>query len=337
MAISGIPDTNDILLDSAATSHMFCERHLFSSYASSTENKTVSVGDKRALVVAGQGSVTFKNQLMNGVRTVVLHGALYVPRLTTNLISLGMLQWDGASFCSVSDGLVVTIGDNNLFHTTLHGTLYHVNCTSNTVVEVAYVFSGESLRLWHKWMGHLHLDAIRKLNQKSMVNGLTITSPRYYDHICKGCMLGKSHRLPFPNASHTHYEKMELVVVDLSGPMSVTTWTGKAYTFVAVEMNSRMGIGELLERKTEAAKTLKTVVVRLERQSGKKLKRLRTDVRNKWLNKTVGDFCRRNGILHEITVPYTPEQNGIVERAIVTYFEVVMCMLHSAKMDLQYW
>jgi hypothetical protein len=95
-----------------------------------------------------------------------------------------------------------------------------------------------------------------------------------------------------------------------------------------------LGIGELLESKTEAAETLKTVVVRLERQSGKKLKCLRTDVGNEWLNKTVGDFCRRNGILHEMTVPYTPEQNGVVKRAIATYFEMVRCMLHLAKMDL---
>jgi hypothetical protein len=286
MTTGSIPDTNNILLDSAATSHMFCKRHLFSSYASSTENETISVGDKCTLVIAGQGSVTFKNQLMNGIRTVVLHGTLYVPRLTTNIISLGTLQQDGTSFRSVSNGLVVTIGDDDLFHTTLHRTLYHVNHASDTVAEVAYVVSGANLRLWHRWMGHLHLDAIRKLNQKSMVNGLTITSPKSYDHICEGCVLGKSHRLPFPNASHTHYERMELVVVDLSRPMSVTTWTGKAYMFVAVEMNSRLGIRELLESKTEASKTLKTVVVRLEQQSGKKLKCLCTDVGNKWLNKT---------------------------------------------------
>jgi hypothetical protein len=177
---------------------------------------------------------------------------------------MGTLQRDGASFHSVSDGLVVTIGNDDLFHTPLHKTLYHVNHASNTVAEVAYVISGVSLHLWHRQMGHLHLDAIRKLNQKSMVNGLTITSPKSYDHICEGCVLGKSHHLLFPNASHTHYEKMELVVVDLSGPMLVTTWTGKAYVFVVVEMNSRLGIGELLESKTEAAKILKTVVVRLE-------------------------------------------------------------------------
>jgi transposase InsO family protein len=119
--------------------------------------------------------------------------------------------------------------------------------------------------------------------------------------------------------------------------MLVTTWTGKAYAFVAVEMNSRLGIGELLESKPEAAETLKTVVVSLERQSGKKLKRLHTDVGDEWLNKTVGDFCRRNGILHEMTVPYRPEQNSIVERAIATYFEMARCMPHSAKMDLWYW
>jgi hypothetical protein len=97
-----------------------------------------------------------------------------------------------------------------------------------------------------------------------MVNGLTITSPKSYDHICKGCVLGKSHHLPFPNVSYTHYEKMELIVLDLSGPMSVATWTGKAYASVAVEMNSQLGIGELSETKTEAAETLKTVVMRLE-------------------------------------------------------------------------
>jgi histone deacetylase 1/2 len=164
------------------------------------------------------------------------------------------------------------MGDDDLFHTTLHGTLYHVNRTSNTIAEVAYVVSSASLHLWHRQMGHLHLDAIHKLDQKLMVNGLTITSPKFYDHVCEGCMLGKSHRLPFSNASHTHYEKMKLVIVDLSGPMSVTTWTGKAYTFVTIEMNSQLGIGELLKSKTEAAETLKTVVMRLEQQSGNKLK-----------------------------------------------------------------
>jgi hypothetical protein len=86
------------------------------------------------------------------------------------------------------------------------------------------------------------IPGCNEIDQKSMVNGLTITSPKSYNHVCEGCVLGKSHCLPLPNASHTHYEKIELVVVDLSGPMLVATWTGKAYAFVAVEMNSQLGI-----------------------------------------------------------------------------------------------
>ena len=36
-------------------------------------------------------------------------------------------------------------------------------------------------------------------------------------------------------------------------------------------------------------------------------------------------------------MPYTPEQNAIVERAITMVFKIVWCMLHSAGMDLHYW
>jgi len=49
------------------------------------------------------------------------------------------------------------------------------------------------------------------------------------------------------------------------------------------------------------------------------------------------DFCQRNGIIHETTNPYCPEQNGIAERAITVFFEMLRCMLYLAKMDLRYW
>ena len=51
-----------------------------------------------------------------------------------------------------------------------------------------------------------------------------------------------------------------------SGPVPVPTWTGKAYAFVAVQMGSRMGVGELLETENDADESLKAIVSRLERQ-----------------------------------------------------------------------
>jgi len=48
-------------------------------------------------------------------------------------------------------------------------------------------------------------------------------------------------------------------------------------------------------------------------------------------------FCQKNGIIHETTISYLPEQNGIAERVIAIFFEMVRCMLWSAGVDLRYW
>jgi GAG-pre-integrase domain/Integrase core domain len=201
----------------------------------------------------------------------------------------------------------------------------------------AHVTTSRSLRLWHRRLGHLHLDVIQEMMQKNMVKGLTISSPDEYDHVCEGCALGKSHRLPFPKASSTQYKQMDLLVVDLTGPMSVETWSGMQYAFVAVEISCRLPVGRLLRSKDEAGTALKETVAMLEQQSGKLLKRIRCDNGTEFTKNLIDSFCRHNGVILETTVPYSPEQNGIAERAIAIIFDMVRCMLHSARMDLRYW
>jgi len=51
----------------------------------------------------------------------------------------------------------------------------------------------------------------------------------------------------------------------------------------------------------------------------------------------MAEFCHRNGIVYETTIPYTPEQNGIAERAIAIFFEMVWSMLYTAGISLHYW
>ena len=48
-------------------------------------------------------------------------------------------------------------------------------------------------------------------------------------------------------------------------------------------------------------------------------------------------FCQKNSIIHETTIPYLSEQNGIAERVIAIFFEMVCYMLWSAEVDLRYW
>jgi hypothetical protein len=112
------------------------------------------------------------------------------------------------------------------------------------------------------------------------------------------------------------YEHMELVVIHLAGPMFIEIWSGMSYVFMAVEVSTRMGVAELMVSKDETPEILKATVAKLEHQSGIKLKRMRSDNGTEFVNNIIHSFCQQNGIIHETTVPYTPEQNGIAESAI---------------------
>ena len=77
---------------------------------------------------------------------------------------------------------------------------------------------------------------------------------------------------------------MKLLIVDLTGPMSLETLSGKSYAFMAVEASSRFGAGKLMVTKDETVEILKTTVARLECQSGFKLKCLHSDNGTEFVN-----------------------------------------------------
>ena len=172
---------------------------------------------------------------------------------------------------------------------------------------------------------------------KGFVNGLDLTAPNDYNYVCTGCAYGKSYQKPIPGTSNMKYSKMELVIMDLTDPILVPTWNGYVYTLVIVEVSCRYPVGHLLKSKEEVGGAVRDVIAMLEHQSGLKVKRLRSDNSLEFINSTMNKFCQRNGIIHETTLPYLPQQNGIAERAIAIIFKMVRCMLHSTSLSLKYW
>ena len=77
-----------------------------------------------------------------------------------------------------------------------------------------------------------------------------------------------------PCTSNTKYDKIELVVMDLTGPISVPTWDGYVYALVIVEVSCQYPVGHLLKSKEEAGGAVRDVIAMLEHQSGLKVKRL---------------------------------------------------------------
>ena len=64
----------------------------------------------------------------------------------------------------------------------------------------------------------------------------------------------------------------------------------------------------------------------VENQLDKKIKRLRSDRDGEYSTNTLEAFCEKNGIIHEVSAPYTPQQNGVAERKNRTLKEMrILC------------
>lgn len=75
----------------------------------------------------------------------------------------------------------------------------------------------------------------------------------------------------------------------------------------------------------------------VENLTGKKIKVLRTDNGTEYVNTEFHRLCKDNGIIHQRTVPYTPEQNGVAERANRTIVERAKCLLFDAGLEKGFW
>ena len=67
------------------------------------------------------------------------------------------------------------------------------------------------------------------------------------------------------------------------------------------------------------------------------MKEIRTDRGRELLNKEMAQFCSEEGITHELTCPYTPEQNGVAERLNRTLREKARAMISDAGLSSELW
>ncbi|RVW76127.1 Retrovirus-related Pol polyprotein from transposon TNT 1-94 [Vitis vinifera] len=75
----------------------------------------------------------------------------------------------------------------------------------------------------------------------------------------------------------------------------------------------------------------------VETQSGQKVKVLRTSNGGKYTSKEFNVFCQEAGIVHQLTTPYSLQQNGVSERKNRTVMEMARCMLFEKKLPKLLW
>jgi hypothetical protein len=92
-----------------------------------------------------------------------------------------------------------------------------------------------------------------------------------------------------------------------------------------------------LQDKSETQGTLKCFLRRAQNEFELKVKKIRSDNGSKFKNLQVEEFIEEEGIKHEFSVPYTPQQNGVVERKNRTLIDMARMMLGEYKTPEQFW
>ncbi|KAJ0844964.1 putative RNA-directed DNA polymerase [Helianthus annuus] len=93
----------------------------------------------------------------------------------------------------------------------------------------------------------------------------------------------------------------------------------------------------ILKHKNEAFSRFKEWKVLVETQAERKIKKLRTDNGLEFCNNEFNNFCKKHGIARHLTIPGTPQQNGLVERMNRTLLDKVRCMLIESGLPKSFW
>ena len=181
----------------------------------------------------------------------------------------------------------------------------------NTIQESANPAQSDrksELELWHRRFGHLNISALKILHSKSMVKHLPINL--YNDKFtCEVCIQGKQFVQPFHSKnSKTASEVLELIHTDLCGPMKVESMSMKVYFVSFIDDYSRKVHVKFLRTKSEYLEAFLEFKNKAELESSKRIKSLRSDNVKEINSKVFLKCLKENGIQHQLTVAYTPQQ-----------------------------
>ncbi|KAJ8885559.1 hypothetical protein PR048_011757 [Dryococelus australis] len=142
---------------------------------------------------------------------------------------------------------------------------------------------------------------------------------REKDEQCIACLEGKQFRKPFKAAEDKRVSQcLQLVHSDVCGRTSQESWSGG-------------------RSKVEVFEKFREFKAQVEQQTGKQIKILRTHNGSEYVNRGFKNFLRNQEIKHELTIPYSPKQNGLAEHTNHTLVEKARCMMKKAGSNEKMW
>lgn len=340
-AVYSAMERSDVwVLDSGATSHLCNNKSMLVNPVRHIEE--VSIADDRVMKSEFKGTVTVRSKTTE----IDLRDVLYVPGLKYNFLSGNVAVNTGHEIILRQHGAVI-MKDNNVIATARKPNgLWLMNFMANNktssesegpINQVHNVGPSKLGHLWHRRLGHVNYKSIVKMNGKNLVIGLDgINNNNNFS--CVDCAKCKMTESPYPKeAQNRATTVLGRVHSDICGPMPKQSYGGARYLITFIDDYSRYVSVYNLKSKSEAFSAFVEYKELMERQTGNKLKILRTDNGKEYMNNEFNNYLKKNGIMRENSVPYSPPQNGVAERMNRTIIEMCRCMLTAGNMPEASW
>ncbi|CAI7913160.1 unnamed protein product [Closterium sp. NIES-53] len=191
---------------------------------------------------------------------------------------------------------------------------------------------------WHERLCHINIPMLQKLVKDGSLKGLEVKGAAKEIGSCPTCLETKFTKFPFSSGTGPAKAPLALVHMDVVGPTRTPSLSGNRYFLTIVDDHTRAVWVYPLKTKGEvAAAVLKEWMPRAQRESGHKVKVIRTDNGGEFIGADFESVLKKKGIQHQLTVPYNPQQNGVAERLNRTLQEGARTLLGRAGLPDPFW
>nr|GEV76122.1 hypothetical protein [Tanacetum cinerariifolium] len=284
------------IVDSGCSKHMIGNLKLLINFVEKFLG-TVKFRNDQIAPILGYGD------LIQGA--VTIKKGYYVEGLNHNLFSVGQ-------FCD-ADLEVAFRKSTCSCGTDLYSiTLQDTNCP-NPICLMAKATSSQAW-LWHRRLSYLNFDTNNLLSKNDIVVGL-LKLKFVKEHLYSSCELGKAKRNSFHTKLTPSLKRwLQLIHMDLCGPMRVASINGKRYVLVIIDDYSRYTWTHFLRSKDKTPEVLINFLRLVQRGLQAQVRIVRTNKGTEFLNQNLHAYFAAEEIHHQQFVARTPEQNGIVEK-----------------------
>ena len=182
--------------------------------------------------------------------------------------------------------------------------------------------------LWHFRLGHPSDSRLQALSH--VFPFLQNSCNNTYDI----CPLAKQKRLSFPFNNHMNNLTFYLLHMDVWGPYSTPTLDGCKYFLTIIDDAAKATWVYLMKTKSAVQSFIISFHTMVTTQFNVKIKQTST---NNALEFHMPDFFNSNGIIHQQTWVYTPQQNSIVEKKHQHLLSITIALQFQSNVPIQFW